>query len=216
MKGLLIKDIRILLRQKMTLLIIVLLGIFMSMNGGNSSFALGYIMVVSATLVVTTISYDYFEKGMSFILTLPVSRKTYVLEKYLLAVLVELVAAGLSVLIQLAGTLFGAPADWNVFLATGVGCLVAAMIIVSVYIPVYMKCGPEKSRVAIFIVIGLIAAVSYLVAKVKPIQDAGMALIEALSKMTAAQLIAIGVGIFMLIIAASVGISIRIMKKKEF
>lgn len=216
MKGLLIKDMRILLRQKMTLLIIVLLGIFMSMNGGNSSFALGYIMVVSATLVVTTISYDYFEKGMSFILTLPVSRKTYVLEKYLLAVFVELVAAGLSVLIQLAGTLFGAPADWNVFLATGVGCLVAAMIIVAIYIPVYMKCGPEKSRVAIFIVIGAIAAVSYLVAKVKPIQDAGMALIEALSKMTAAQLIAIGVGIFMLIIAASVGISIRIMKKKEF
>ncbi len=216
MKGLLIKDMRILLRQKMTLLIIVLLGIFMSMNGGNSSFALGYIMVVSATLVVTTISYDYFEKGMSFILTLPVSRKTYVLEKYLLAVLVELVAAGLSVLIQLAGTLLGAPADWNVFLATGVGCLVAAMIIVSIYIPVYMKCGPEKSRVAIFIVIGAIAAVSYLVAKVKPIQDAGMALIEALSKMTAAQLITIGVGIFMLIIAASVGISIRIMKKKEF
>lgn len=216
MKGLLIKDMRILLRQKMTLLIIVLLGIFMSMNGGNSSFALGYIMVVSATLVVTTISYDYFEKGMSFILTLPVSRKTYVLEKYLLAVLVELVAAGLSVLIQLAGTLLGASADWNVFLATGVGCLVAAMIIVSIYIPVYMKCGPEKSRVAIFIVIGAIAAVSYLVAKVKPVQDAGMALIEALSKMTAAQLIAIGVGIFMLIIAASVGISIRIMKKKEF
>ena len=50
MKGLLIKDMRILLRQKMTLLIIVLLGVFMSMNGGNAGFSLGYMMVVIFTI----------------------------------------------------------------------------------------------------------------------------------------------------------------------
>ena len=32
MKGLLVKDMRILLRQKMTLVVIVALGIFMSLN----------------------------------------------------------------------------------------------------------------------------------------------------------------------------------------
>lgn len=216
MKGLLIKDMRILLRQKMTLLIIVLLGIFMSMNGGNAGFSLGYMMVVSATLVVTTISYDYFERGMSFLFTLPVSKKSYVLEKYLLAVLVEICMAAFAVVIQVVGILLGNPADWMVFFVTGVSCFVAAMIIIALYIPVYIKCGPEKSRVAVFIVIGVIAAVSFLATKVKPVQDALTALVEALSKLSAAQVTAIGVVVFAALMAASIGISIKIIEKKEF
>lgn len=216
MKGLLIKDMRILLRQKMTLLIIVLLGVFMSMNGGNASFSLGYMMVVSATLVVTTISYDYFEKGMSFMFTLPITKKGYVLEKYLLAFMVELVMVVFSVLIQVVGILLGNPADWLVFLVTGVSCFVTAMVLIAVYIPVYIKFGPEKSRVAIFIVIGIIAAVTFLASKVKPVQDALIALAETLETMSAGQITAIGVAVFALVMLVSVVMSIRIMEKKEF
>lgn len=216
MKGLLIKDMRILMRQKMTFLIIVLLGIFMSMNGGDASFSLGYMMVVSAMLVVTTISYDYFENGMSFMFTLPISRKSYVVEKYVLALLVELVMAGFSVLIQVGSILLGNPADWMVLLITGVGCFVAAMLLLAVYIPVYIKCGPEKSRIVIFIVVGIVAVGTYLVAKVEAVQKLLEQLIEALSKMSAMQITVIGVAIFVLVMLASVGISIRMLEKKEF
>lgn len=216
MKGLLIKDMRILMRQKMTFLIIVLIGIFMSMNGGDASFSLGYMLVVSAMLVITTISYDYFENGMSFLFTLPVSRKSYVLEKYVLALLVELVMAGFSILIQVGSILLGNPADWMVLLITGVGCFVAAIFLLAIYIPIYIKCGPEKSRIAIFIVVGIVAVVSYLVAKVKAVQNLLEQLIETLSKLSVTQITAIGVAIFVLVLLASVGISIRIMEKKEF
>lgn len=216
MKGLLIKDMRILMRQKMTFLIIVLLGVFMSMNGGDASFSLGYMMVVSAMMVITTISYDYFEKGMSFMFTLPVSRKSYVLEKYLLAFLVELCMAAFAVLIQVGGILLGNPADWMIFLVSGISCFVIAMILIAVYIPVYIKCGPEKSRVAIFIVVGIIAVVTYLGAKVKSVQELLVTLVEALGKMTTVQLAAVGVAAFVAIMLVSVGISIKIMEKKEF
>ena len=216
MKGLLIKDMRILMRQKMTFLIIVLLGIFMSMNGGDASFSLGYMMVVSAMLVVTTISYDYFENGMSFMFTLPISRKSYVVEKYMLALLVELVMAGFSILIQVGSILLGNPADWMVLLITGVGCFVAAMLLLAVYIPVYIKCGPEKSRIVIFIVVGIVAVGTYLVAKVEAVQKLLEQLIEALTKMSATQITVIGVAIFVLVMLASVGISIRMLEKKEF
>lgn len=216
MRGLLIKDMRILLRQKTTLLIIVLLGVFMSMNGGNASFSLGYMMVVSATLVVTTISYDYFEKGMIFMFTLPIQRRDYVLEKYLLALLVELVVAGIAVLIQIASSFLGQPADWEVFAVTGVSCLVVAMLLIAVYIPVYIKCGPEKSKIAMFIVIGIIALAAYLAYQMKPVQAVLEALVEALSKMTAAQVAGIGVLVWAVIMACSIGISQRIMEKKEF
>ncbi len=216
MKGLLIKDMRILMRQKMTFLIIVLLGIFMSMNGGDASFSLGYMMVVSAMLVVTTISYDYFENGMSFMFTLPISRKSYVVEKYVLALLVELVMAGFSVLIQVGSILLGNPADWMVLLITGVGCFVAAMLLLAIYIPIYIKCGPEKSRIAMFIVVGIVAVGTYLGAKVEALQGIPERLIGALSKMSTVQITAVGVGIFVLAMLASVGISIGIMEKKEF
>ena len=216
MKGLLIKDMRILMRQKMSFLIIVLLGVFMSMNGGDASFSLGYMMVVSAMLVITTISYDYFEKGMSFMFTLPVSRKSYVLEKYLLAFLVELCMAAFAVLIQVGGILLGNAADWMIFLVSGISCFVIAMILIAVYIPVYIKCGPEKSRVAIFIVVGIIAVVTYLGAKVKSVQELLVTLVEALGKMTTVQLAAVGVAAFVVLMLVSVGISIKIMEKKEF
>jgi len=216
MKGLLIKDLRILLRQKTTLLIIMLIGIFMSMNGGNASFSMGYMMMVSIMLVVTTISYDYFEKGMSFMLTLPVQRKEYVLEKYMLALLIELCVALLGALIQVGSIVLGQPADWEVFLISGASCLVAALILIAVYIPVYIKCGPEKSRIAMFIVVGIVLAGSYLVAKVKPVQDLLETLIEALSKMTITQVAGIGIAVFVLIMASSIGISMAIMEKKEF
>ena len=216
MKGLLIKDLRLLLRQKMTIVIIVLLGVFMSLNGGNVGFSLSYMMVVSASLVYATISYDYFEKGMSFLFTLPVSKKSYVLEKYLLTVLVELCVAAFVVLIEVGNILLGNPADWMTLLVAGVSCFVAAMILIALYIPVYIKCGPEKSRIAIFILFGSVAVITFLAAKVKPVQDTLMALVDALSKLSAAQITAIGVAVFTAIMAASVGISIKIMEKKEF
>lgn len=216
MKGLLMKDIRILLRQKLTLLIIVLLGVFMSLNGGNAGFAFGYMMVVSISLVYATISYDYFERGMSFLFTLPVSKKSYVLEKYVLAVLVELCVSVFAVLIQVGGILLGKPADWMTFLVSGVSCFVTAMILLAIYIPVYIKFGPEKSRIVIFLVIGMIFAVIFLVVKVKPVQDVLMTLAEKFSVLSAAQITAIGVAVLAAIMAASIGGSIIIIEKKEF
>ncbi len=216
MKGLLIKDMRILLRQKMTIIIIVLLGVFMSLNGGNAGFSLSYMMVVSASLVYATISYDYFDRGMSFLFTLPVSKKSYVLEKYLLTVLVELCVAAFVVLIEVGNILLGNPADWMTLLVTGVSCFAVAMILIALYIPVYIKFGPEKSRIAVLILFGSVAAVTFLAAKVKPVQNVLLALVEALSKLSAAQITAIGGAVFAAIMAASIGIAIKIMEKKEF
>ena len=216
MKGLLIKDIRLLLRQKMTLVVIVALGIFMSLNGGDPSFSLGYMMVVSAMLVVNTIAYDYFENGMNFLLTFPVRRRDYVLEKYLLAFLVEILMIVIATVIQVAGLLITGEADWNMFFGIGIACMAMATLILAMYIPVNLKFGPEKSRVALLILVGSIAAVSYVVHKVEPLQRGMVYLAETLSKLTAAQIVGIAVGIWALLMLASIGTSLRIVEKKEF
>lgn len=219
MKGLLIKDMRILLRQKTTFLIIILLGIFMGTNGGNISFSMGYMLFVSATFTITTIGYDYFEKGMSFLFTLPVSKKMYVIEKYVMALLIGLVVSAIGCVLNFVGGFLGALSPWDEFAVTVVVCLAMSMLMIALYIPVYIKCGPEKSRVAILIVIGAIAAVgylAYLAIKVESVQKLLMPLAGVLENMTAGQFVAIGVAIWAVLMAVSVVVSLRIMEKKEF
>lgn len=219
MKGLLIKDMRILLRQKTTFLIIVLLGIFLGTNGGDISFSMGYMMFVSATLTITTISYDYFEKGMSFLFTLPVTKKMYVMEKYLMSLLIGIAVAALGFVLNFAAGFLGALVPWKDFTITVVLCLALAMLMIALYIPVYIKCGPEKSRVAILIVIGTIAAVGYLtyaVLQVKAIQDALLPMLGVLEKMTAVQFVGIGIVLWALLMLVSIVASLRILEKKEF
>ena len=66
------------------------------------------------------------------------------------------------------------------------------------------------------LVVGIVAVGTYLVAKVEAVQKLLEQLIEALSKMSAMQITVIGVAIFVLVMLASVGISIRMLEKKEF
>ena len=219
MKGLLIKDMRILLRQKTTFLIIVLLGIFLGTNGGDISFSMGYMMFVSATLTITTISYDYYEKGMSFLFTLPVTKKMYVMEKYLMSLLIGIAVAALGFVLNFAAGFLGALVPWKDFTITVVVCLALAMLMIALYIPVYIKCGPEKSRVAILIVIGTIAAVGYLayaVLQVKAVQDALLPMLGVLEKMTVVQFVGIGIVLWALLMLVSIVASLRILEKKEF
>ena len=210
---------RILLRQKTTFLIIVLLGIFLGTNGGDISFSMGYMMFVSATLTITTISYDYYEKGMSFLFTLPVTKKMYVMEKYLMSLLIGIAVAALGFVLNFAAGFLGALVPWKDFTITVVLCLALAMLMIALYIPVYIKCGPEKSRVAILIVIGTIAAVGYLayaVLQVKAVQDALLPMLGVLEKMTAVQFVGIGIVLWALLMLVSIVASLRILEKKEF
>lgn len=219
MKGLLIKDMRILMRQKSTFLIIILLGIFLGTNGGNIGFSMGYMMMVSATLAVSTISYDYFEKGMSFLFTLPVTRKMYVAEKYVLSLLIGLAIAVLGCVLNVLGGFISAQAPWGEFAATVVVSLAAMLLLLALYIPVYINCGPEKSRVAILIVIGVVAAVGYLLYaafNVPAVQEVLYPVLAAIEKMTAVQLVGIGAGIWVVLMIISVIASVRILEKKEF
>jgi len=219
MKGLLVKDIRIFLRQKTTFFLIILLGIFFSTNGGDISLSVGYIMMLSATLVITTVSYDYFEKGMSFLFTFPVTRKMYVLEKYVLSASMGLVVAVFGCVLNVVAEAWGAQVPWNEFAGITAASMAAAMIILSVYLPVYMKCGPEKSRVAILIVIGGMVAVGYLgymVVKMEAVQEALIPVVRAIEKMTAVQVVGICAAVWALIVTVSVIVSIKILEKKEF
>ena len=100
MRGLLIKDLRLVMRQqRATLLVFISIIFLVIMAVENPMFGLVYVVFLLPALLISTISYDTFENGMLFLMSLPISRKDYVAEKYLLAV-------GGSVLINFVSTGF--------------------------------------------------------------------------------------------------------------
>ena len=83
MKGLLIKDYKLLMLQKKTFLLMLLIAICMNFAmQDNQGVIIGYLTFFAALMANTTLSYDEYGNGITFLLTLPVTRKTYVRSKY--------------------------------------------------------------------------------------------------------------------------------------
>ena len=87
MKGMLIKDLRLLKNQGKTLLLMLfVVAIFMNfITDVGPSFIVGYITIIFSLFTATTISYDEFDNCYLFLMTLPITRKKYVNEKYVFA-----------------------------------------------------------------------------------------------------------------------------------
>ena len=62
---------------------------------------MGYFILVSFLLGDSTVNYDAADHGLAYLLTFPVSRKTYVLEKYVLTLCPGAVATVLTIGIRL-------------------------------------------------------------------------------------------------------------------
>ena len=61
MKGLLVKDLQIMLIQRKFLLLVLGIAFFMGLTMEDTSFLTGYIIFMCSILVLSTISYDDFD-----------------------------------------------------------------------------------------------------------------------------------------------------------
>ena len=82
MKGLLVKDFCIMKLQKTFFIMIFVMALVFAWSFKNPSYMVSFLTFISSIFVLTTISYDEFDNGYTFLFTLPVSRRIYVLEKY--------------------------------------------------------------------------------------------------------------------------------------
>ena len=82
MKGLLIKDFKLLKVQKNFFLLILCITIGMEIftNSASSSFIIGFLSFVATLFTLSSISYDEFDNGNAFLFSLPITRKSYVTE----------------------------------------------------------------------------------------------------------------------------------------
>lgn len=160
MKGLLIKDMRLMLSQGrvlflMLLVVSMLLGII---GTASPSFIVGYITMIMAFFTATTVSYDEYENCYSFLMTLPVTRQNYVNEKYVFGFLTTttawLVGMTAGTGLMLAEHRSVSPADW---IGECMIYLLMAWIFCGALLPVRLKFEAEKARYVNLIVIVVLA-----------------------------------------------------------
>lgn len=151
MKGLLIKDLMLLKSQGRFFAVTVIL-IFIAGGVFDGSYAYFgyYLMLFQALFVVNTMSMDEENGGMCFLMTLPAGRKAYVREKFCFGMLMTAAGWALSVLIAV---FFMAikhdPADLTDLLPMAAGGLAVFPMINFVSVPLILKFGQEKGRIAL-------------------------------------------------------------------
>lgn len=151
MKGLLTKDLLILKQQAKTAVFILLCGIMMSFTF-EKTMVIGYITIIGTLLAFSTIGYDEFDNGYSFIFTLPVSRRTYVREKYALALGCAFSMAVLGGIIALVMMLAdGTQHAFEETLISSGSMIAVAILFISFMIPIRIKYNAEKGRVIMYI-----------------------------------------------------------------
>lgn len=218
MKGLLIKDLKLMMGQKKFFIVVVGMGIFFALSNSNPLSGVSYITMLLSIFTLSTISYDEFDNGMAFLMTLPIGRKTYALEKYVFAGLVSLISAVGTSLLAFA---FGAVLDIPVEIAEviGVACVIVLIswIILSFTIPLQIKFGAEKGRIAMILAMGIIFGVVFALAKLLSNSNADMSgVILFLESLEAWHLVLGAVLVTVLALIISYLSCVRIINKKEY
>lgn len=200
MKGLLLKDFCYYVRNR-TMLFVLIPVIVFAMS--SRLFGAIYLSIICATLVQSTFSYDEFERGMEYILTLPITRKTYVTSKYVLGVgLFAFFIAVYSAAVLVSG---GSGHD---LLGLVPASAAAFSVSVSGVFPILFKLGSEKGRVVsiLGIMIAAMAAGAFL--SILPQESLSGAVTPAAAAAIAAALV--------LIMFLSYLLSLAIVKNKEY
>ena len=170
MKGLLIKDIRLMRSQGAVLLaMLILVALFLGVASSDVEpfFVVAYITIFLSIFVASTISYDEYDNGYLFLMTLPITRKKYVNEKYVFGILISIfawcvgMAAGTALMIA-QGAKTGA-GEW---IGGNLMYICIAWVFMSIMMPLRFRFDSEKARYANSIMFALIAAVAYGVSKI--------------------------------------------------
>ena len=181
-------------------------------------FAIGYATSLISVFSVSTIGYDEYDNGMLYLFTLPISRKLYVKEKYVYAILVTVVALiaaiGISAGVAFAMHLNYPIEEWLGFISS---CVFIVSLIISIILPVRMKFDTEKNKMAILIAIGVVALVAVGIIKIAEILNVDLeAFLENVMFGNPVKMLMLVIGLGIILVVVSYLISIKIMEKRVF
>ena len=208
MLGLMRKDLCLLLQRSRALAVMVGVGVLIGFST-DGAFMIGYMTMISAILSIGTISYDEFDNGYPFLLTLPVTRKGYVTAKYLFCLLGVLAGWAAASVIFAGCCLVKGEGFRMEQLTDALAFLPVAGLMTAVMLPLQLKYGAEKSRLALAVLAGVVVALGYVGVKLFP------GLPDSLSGVSDAAFGAALVCLCIAALAVSFCCSLGIMNQKE-
>ena len=215
MSGLLIKDFRLLLQRKQSMVLLLVLAVALNWTMGESnSFIMGYLPLISLIFATGTISYDEFDNGYPFLLTLPITRRQYVLEKYLLCFVTGLIGVVLAGVIGvICSVVRGNAVDG--MLALTIPFLAVSCMLMDLMIPVMLKYGAEKSRIVLIVIMGVVGVVVYSIGKLNHILQLDMeGLVERMDNVSDFVVTIVMIALTGVLTIVSVLISDKVMENK--
>jgi hypothetical protein len=227
-KGLLTKDLLQLKSYQKTLIVFILVflgtAIAQSNAKGVSSMLIFMMTFGLGMFSMASFSYDEMAKADIYLLSMPLTRKDMVKEKYILSICAVIIGAIIGLVASLVGNIalsYIKPEfsgiEFNVMETLGllVGSILGVGLMQCIQIPCVFKWGAEKGRIQILVIIGLLALIIggafMLIGKmdlaISPTQEIQNFVMTYLPVI----LLVVAVGIYY----GSYRISLKIVKKKE-
>lgn len=162
MKGLMLKDILNFKNQQgKTFFLLIALYFIMALQMNNSSLFQGLWIVIGISLPISSIAYDEKAKWDKYALTMPVTRKDIVTEKYLLAALFIVAGNILSMpIVCIIDKGIDMETIFTCVILIGIGIVFNGMLL-----PFVFKLGTENTRTIMIILVVIPLLTVYLLLK---------------------------------------------------
>lgn len=217
MKALLTLDLRYMMTQKSFLALIALVGGVMALTqNDNYIFVIGYLGFMGMITGMMAVTMDDQNHGLAFLFSLPIDRRVYVREKYLFIAGTGLVFSIFATVLCLIFRVFADhKAPTEEILATALGVCAVMLLFIAVMLPLTLKFGVERARLASFIACGFFFAAVILAGLVVNYADA-LPLVTAFLALSPALLATIGIVFILLCLTVSYRASLRVILGREF
>lgn len=218
MRGLYAKDIHLLAKQKLFFLATIFITVMNAYNLENIVVVPALMLFFSLMLIFTTITFDEMNHGLTFLFTLPISRRKYVAEKYSLALLGSVVALLFSVgIVLILAALQGRNVDLHNFGLVLLTLFIASSIYTSLLLPIYFKFDEGRSRMIVVFVMAIIFFFTFLGGKIIDLLGIDLnVLLLRLSEVPMWGLLVTGTILALVAGSISYFVSLKIVKAKEF
>lgn len=217
MKGLIIKDLCVIKNQMKSLLLVLALFIFLSIANKDATFVLFLIPFYMIMILITTFSYDEFNKWECYCNSLPLSRKEIVKAKYILFNASSLILIMLGILASFIIPNFIENITFESIFASIIGVAFGICLVISLLIPFYYKFGSQKGRIMLFLTIAILALLIGAITSLDIFNNIElMNLINNLNNLSLGMFALLLIIVTVIIMNISYYISIKIYSNKEF
>ena len=218
MKAMLIKDWKLMKGQKQFgLILCVFLAVFVVIND-NLGFLISYMTLMTSIFSISTVSYDEYNNGMVYLLALPISRRKYVEEKYLFCLLTSLIVSVVSLIVTLGiGIVRSTNATSEDLVISAAAALGIGVLICGFMLPIQLKFGPEKSRIAMAVMGAAIFAIVYVMVWIGKRMGTDMEnVLQNFNNLSEGVVAVSAVVRCLAVLLISMFISVYVMEKREF